>query len=126
MPYDEEAAERVRAALSSKRPGEIKMFGGLCFTVNGNMCVGVLRDDLVVRVAPDQHEQALARPGSRPMDFTGRPMKGFLFVAPEGYRTARALKWWVDTSLRYVASLPPKKPKAKARVNSGATRRRRA
>jgi TfoX/Sxy family transcriptional regulator of competence genes len=114
MPYDEEFAERVRSALGPV-PGvtEIKMFGGLCYTIGGNMAVGVTGEDLMVRMDPDAGDAALAEPGARPMDFTGRPMRGFLYVGPEGTRTARSLERWVDRGVAFASSLPPKKPKSK-------------
>ena len=115
MAYDEELAARTRAALGEVRGvTEIKMFGGLCFTVHGNMAVGVTGDDLMVRVAPEDGEAALAQPGARPMDFTGKPMKGFVFVDAEGLKTERTLKSWVDRGVAFASSLPPKKPKRSA------------
>jgi TfoX/Sxy family transcriptional regulator of competence genes len=116
MAYDEELAERVRAALGSV-PGvtEIKMFGGLCYTVGGNMAVGVTGQDLMVRLDPESADAALADPGARPMDFTGRPMRGFLFVGPEGLRTDSSMKEWVDRGVAFASSLPPKRPKSKKR-----------
>lgn len=118
MAYDEELAERVRALMAPYGPvDEIKMFGGLCFTVRGNMAIGVTKDDLMVRVGPDQHEAAMAKAGARPMDFTNKPMKGFVFVGPNGTTGARALKGWVEMGANFASSLPPKakkkrKPKA--------------
>jgi hypothetical protein len=116
MAYDEELAERVRAALGSV-PGvtEIKMFGGLCYTVGGNMAVGVTGQDLMVRLDPESADAALADPGARPMDFTGRPMRGFVFVGPEGFGTDRSMKEWVDRGVAFASSLPPKRPKSKKR-----------
>jgi TfoX/Sxy family transcriptional regulator of competence genes len=90
------------------------MFGGLCFTVHGNMAVGVTGDDLMVRLAPEEGEAALAQPGARPMDFTGKPMKGFVFVGADGLKTERMLKSWVDRGVAFASSLPPKKPKRSA------------
>jgi TfoX/Sxy family transcriptional regulator of competence genes len=114
MAYDEELAERVRAALAGvKGVTEIRMFGGLCYTVDGNMAVGVNGDDLMVRMAPDDGDAALAEPGARPMDFTNRPMRGFLFVGPEGTGTDRSLRTWVGRGVAFASSLPPKQPKAK-------------
>lgn len=84
------------------------MFGGIAFMVRGNMCCGVVKDELMVRVGPDRYEEALARPHARPMDFTGRPMKGMLFVAEPGFRTDEALAQWVALASEYAASLPPK------------------
>lgn len=112
MVFDEKLADRTRAALGDVRGvTEIRMFGGLCFTVHGNMAVGVTGDDLMVRLPPEEGEAALAQPGARPMDFTGKPMKGFVFVGAEGVRTDRALNRWVDRGVAYASSLPPKKPK---------------
>ena len=113
MPYDQALVERVREALKDTPDiSERKMFGGIAFMRGDSMFVGVNKDDLMARVGPDQHDEALARPGARPMDFTGRPMKGFLFVAPEGLASDAQLKAWIDDCLGYVASLPAKKPKA--------------
>ena len=115
MTFDEELAARTRAALGDVRGvTEIRMFGGLCFTVHGNMAVGVTGDDLMVRLSPEEGEGALAQPGARPMDFTGKPMKGFVFVGAEGVRTDRALKGWVDRGVTYASSLPAKTPKRSA------------
>lgn len=113
MAYDTELAERVRAALhrvgaKPAPPREIRMFGGLCFTVGGHMCCGVAGHDLVVRVGPARHLEALAEPFTRPMDFTGRPLKGFVFVGPAGCRRAVDLTKWVRRALSFAGSLPPK------------------
>ena len=114
MAYDEKLAERVRTALAKvKGVSEIKMFGGLCYTVGGNMAVGVLKDDLLVRMAPDDGDAALAEPGVELMSVGGRTSRGFLAVGPEATKTARALQGWVDRGMAYASSLPPKKPKAK-------------
>ena len=97
MAYDEALARRVRAALAGRRGlGERRMFGGLCFTLEGRMCCGVLGGDLVARVGPDEFAEALAEAGARPMDFTGRPMKGFLFVDRRGHETDEDLAGWIE------------------------------
>lgn len=112
MAFDEELAARTRAALGDVRGvTEIRMFGGLCFTVHGNMAVGVTGGDLMVRLAPEEGEAALAQPGARQMDFTGKPMKGFVFVSAAGLKTERKLQSWVDRGVAFASSLPPKKPK---------------
>lgn len=83
MPYDERLAGRVRAVMANADGvRERKMFGGLAFLLNGNMCCGVVRNDLMVRVGPDDYEQSLQRAHARAMDFTGKPMKGFVYVSP--------------------------------------------
>lgn len=79
------------------------------------MAVGVTNEDLMVRLGPEDGDQALSEPGARPMDFTGKPMRGFLFVGPAGLKTERSLQRWVDRGVAYASSLPPKKPKAKKR-----------
>jgi hypothetical protein len=100
------------------------MFGGLCFTVHGNMAVGVTGSELMVRLAPDDGEAALAAPGVRPMDFTGKPMKGFFFVGPEGVKTDRKLKNWVSQGVAFASSLPPKKPKSSATRSKARSKKR--
>ncbi len=84
------------------------MFGGLAFMVNGHMCCGILKGDLVLRVDPEEYEKLIERPHARPMDFTRRPMRGFLYVGPAGFRSARELRAWVERGLQFVASLAPK------------------
>jgi TfoX/Sxy family transcriptional regulator of competence genes len=107
--YDEGLAERVRGLLED-RPQvlERKMFGGLAFLVGGNMCVGVVGDELMVRVGPKDHAAALRRPHARAMDFTGRPMKGFVFVAPSGFGEDAQLARWVERGVAFASSLPAK------------------
>jgi TfoX/Sxy family transcriptional regulator of competence genes len=112
--YDEALAERVRAALGVVADvAEIKMFGGLCFTIRGSMALGVSHDDLMVRLSPDEGDAAMSESGARPMDFTGRPMRGYLFVAQDAIATERSLQRWVDRGVAHASSLPPKSPKAK-------------
>lgn len=114
MAYNEKLAERVRSALDEYAEiSERKMFGGIAFMRGAHMCVGIVGDDLMVRVGPDYFAAALARPNVRPMDFTGRPMKGYVFVEPKGYRTAKLLGDWVQRGALFAATLPPKKPKKK-------------
>jgi len=109
MAFDEKLADRVRRALAGQRGlVEKKMFGGVAFMLRGNMCCGVLRDDLVVRVGPEAHATELKRPHSRVMDFTHKPMKGYLYVAPEGIATAASLRSRLRPAIRFVATLPQK------------------
>ena len=115
MAYDEDLAERVRNIVAPMAgTAEIAMFGGLCFTLNGNMFVGIIKDDLMVRVGPDRHDAALKQTGARPMDFTGRPMRGFIYVDPAGTRNGSSLSKWIRMGSDFAATLPPKKPKSKA------------
>ena len=110
MAYDETMAYRLRAALAQQDGvTERKMFGGLAFMVNGHMCCGIGKGDLMVRVGPDQYEEALAQPHAREMDFTGRPMKGYVYVDPPGIESDEELQYWVDLCVGFVLTLPPKK-----------------
>jgi TfoX/Sxy family transcriptional regulator of competence genes len=106
MAYDETLASRIRALLAERDDvREQRMFGGLAFLVGGKMAVGIIGDDLMVRVGRDAYDEALARPHTRPMDFTGRPMKGMVYVAPDGIGTDRELAGWVDAGATFAASL---------------------
>lgn len=109
MAYDEAFAERVKAVLKSRRSvTEKKMFGGLCFMVNGNMACGVEKNKLVVRIGPDNYEKTLKQKHVRKMDFTGKPLKGFIYVMPAGLSRADSLKKWVDRGILFAQSLPKK------------------
>ena len=91
-------------------PGVVpkKMFGGLAFMLNGNMAVGIHRDCLMVRVGPEGYEEALSRPHCRPMDITGRPMRGFVLVGPQGISTHRELAGLVELGVAFASNLPSK------------------
>lgn len=109
MPFSEAVASRLRTAIQGI-PGvvEKKMFGGLAFMVEGHMCCGVVNDELMVRVGPDNYSACLELQGAREMDFTGKPLRGFIYVSEEGFSTASALQGWVERSLAFVGTLPPK------------------
>ena len=109
MPFDEQVAERLRSALKGV-PGveEKKMFGGIAFMVDGHMCCGVVKEDLMVRVGPDEYEACLELPFAREMDFTGKPLRGFVYVGREGFESAEVLQEWVERGLAFVSTLPPK------------------
>ena len=112
MAYDEQLAARVGAILKGTRAlVEKKMFGGLAYLSNGKMFAGILKSDLVVRVGPEANDQALKEPYTRPMDFTGKPMKGYVFVGPDGVKSAAQLRKWLTKGLDFAASLPPAKRK---------------
>ena len=107
--YDEDLAERIRVLAPTTLPlAERKMFGGLCFMINGNMCFGIVGDELMVRVGPNSYVTALARAHAREMDFNGRPMKGFVYVAAPGLRSDRSLTAWLARGLSFAESLPAK------------------
>jgi TfoX/Sxy family transcriptional regulator of competence genes len=109
MPYDDGLAQRIREVLDEQpRVSEKQMFGGLAFLIGGNMCAGVVADELMVRVGPDQYEEALARPHAREMDFTGRPMRGLVYVAAEGFESDDDLHEWIARGVRFASSLPVK------------------
>ena len=109
MAYDEELAGRARD-LIAVREGvtERKMFGGIAWMVNGNMAVGVVGEDLMVRLEKGDGEQALTEPGTRPFAMSGRPMAGFVLVAPEATAEDAQLARWVDCGADHAASLPAK------------------
>ncbi|HEV8652064.1 MAG TPA: TfoX/Sxy family protein [Actinomycetes bacterium] len=109
MAFDEGLAQRLREQLAgTSGVAEKKMFGGLSFLVDGNLCVGVMGEELIARVGLDATEAALGRPGSRLFDFSGRPMKGWITVDPNALEADDALAGWVDEALRFVRTLPPK------------------
>ncbi len=110
MPYDEGLAQRIRELLEGEMTfEEKKMFGGLAFMVQDYMAVGITGEDLMVRLAKEDHNAAVARPHVRTMDFTGKPMKGFVYVDPEGAASDEDLREWVNRGVSYVGTLPPKK-----------------
>jgi TfoX/Sxy family transcriptional regulator of competence genes len=117
MAYDERLAERIRAVLQ-RRKGvtEKQMFGGVAFMLADKMFVGIVKDDLMVRVGPERNAAALKQPHARQMDFTGKPMNGYIFVAAGGCNTASSLKRWIDWGADFVATLPAKKPVAKKKA----------
>ena len=108
MPYSEKLAARIREALSHvKKLEEKNMFGGVCFMVNDKMCIGVNLDEIMCRIDPDAEDEAMKRPGARPMDFTGRPMKGYVFVHEDAIKKKSDLDYWINLCLEF-------NPKAKA------------
>ena len=112
MAYSEELADRVRAVLAPReRVREVKMFGGVCLMVNGNMACGVLGDELMVRLDREDAERAKQEDGVREMDFTGRPMKNMIFVEAQRIADDAGLAEWVEAGADHAASLPPKPDK---------------
>ena len=109
MAYDEQLADRVRSLLGPFPDiAERKMFGGLAFLLRGNMCCGVVGGQLMGRVGQGSYEAALHEPYVREMDFTGRPLRGFIYVAVEGIGSEGDLRAWVERGARYAESLPAK------------------
>ena len=109
MAHNEQLAERIRAVVNDHPDvSSKKMFGGIAFMLNGNMCCGVVGDDLMVRVGADAYEDALSMRGARPMDFTGRPMKGMVYVDGDRLTSSDELASWIERGVDFAASLPAK------------------
>lgn len=112
MPFNEKLNDRIREALSEvKKVEEKRMFGGSCFMVNGKMCVGVVKDEMMCRIDHDIYEEALQKTGCREMVFTGKPMKGYVFVDADGMKTKKQFEYWIDLCLEF-----NKKAKASKKV----------
>jgi hypothetical protein len=120
MPYDEDLAERIRRSFAERvvHFDEKRMMGGLCFMVGGKMCVGIAGERLMVRLDPNEYDKALRRKGCVPMDFTGRPMRGFVFVTPAGTNASGDFESWIDRALEFNPRAKASKPRS-----SGAKRK---
>ncbi len=103
MAYDEFLEERINRVLHEKKaPYQAKkMMGGLCYMIDDKMCMGIVKDHLMARVGPEVYESVLSRPGCKPMDFTGRPMSGFVFVGAEGIDSEDDLSSWIQLCLDF-------------------------
>ena len=109
MAYSEALADRIRQAFGRRRGlAKKKMFGGVGFLLHGNMCVGVWKTSLIVRLDPTDAQDLLKQPHVRPFDITGRPMKGWLLVEAEGLESDANLTEWIERAVAFVASLPAK------------------
>jgi TfoX/Sxy family transcriptional regulator of competence genes len=109
MAFSESLATRIRGALARKKNiEEKKMFGGVGFLLNGNMLVGVWKDSIIVRLGHDRYDDALVEPHVREFDITGKPMKGWIMVAPEGIKDDDQLKDWIGRATTFVKTLPKK------------------
>jgi TfoX/Sxy family transcriptional regulator of competence genes len=114
MAYNEKLADRIRESLEDVKNVEEKfMFGGVCFMVNGKMCMGVVKDEIMCRIDPDACEAALEKKGCRPMDFTGKPMKGYVYVSDEGMKSKKELHYWVGLCLEFNKKAKSSKTKKK-------------
>jgi TfoX/Sxy family transcriptional regulator of competence genes len=115
MPFDAQLADRVRKLLSRRKGfSEKRMFGGVGFLLNDNMCCGVLRSDLILRLGADAGGEALREYGVRPFDITGRAMQGWVMVGPPGYDVADDLARWVKLAAQFAGSLPAKEKTRRA------------
>jgi hypothetical protein len=109
MPFSRSLADRIRQALAGRRGiTERKMFGGLVFFLHDKICVGIWHQSLIARIGVDQAAQALKQPHVGEFDVTGRPMKGWIMVEPEGLETAAQLEAWIESALQFTQDLPPK------------------
>jgi|SRR6516162_3665208 TfoX/Sxy family transcriptional regulator of competence genes len=109
MAFNEALAERIRRGLARKKGiEEKKMFGGLGFLLKGNMLVGVWKDSMIVRVGQESYDEALLEPHVREFDITGRPMKGWVLVQPEGVEADDQLKEWIKRAVNFVGKMPEK------------------
>ena len=114
MPYNQKLAERISKLLKSKRGiVEKKMFGGIAYMLKDKMFCGIVIDDLMLRVLEDKYDIMLKKPHARVMDFTGKLMRGFLYVSPEGFKTDKQLMSWLELGIEYALKSPPKKKKIK-------------
>lgn len=128
MAHSEDLAEHVRSRLAIRSDiGEAevvekKMFGGLSFLINGNMSAGVIKQEFVFRIDPEKTDDALSRTHARPMDFTGKPMRGFVFVAADVLEDDAAFDEWIEMSVGFALSLKPKAAKPRANAKHGSSR----
>ncbi len=113
MHSDLKLTERLRSAAANSPLTERVMFGGVAFFLSGNMCCGIYHDALVLRIGEEQAEKALNKPHVRPMDITGKPMRGWVMVDPPGCKTMRQLDGWVAMATAFVGDLPAKKQPAR-------------
>jgi len=108
MAYNLKLAERIRSELDGMPFVEKKMFGGVGFLLHGNMACGVHKENMIVRVDPEKHVTLLKKPHVKPFDMTGRPMKGWLVVEADGYKTNKQLNKWIKEGVEFALTLPPK------------------
>ena len=118
MAFNEKLADRIRESLENvPNVNEKFMFGGVCFMVNDKMCVGVVKDEMMCRIDPILDETALEMNGCRRMDFTHKPMKGYVFISDEGMKTKKAFEYWISLCLEFNSKAKASKKKAKKSMN---------
>jgi TfoX/Sxy family transcriptional regulator of competence genes len=102
MAHNEKLSNRIREAMVPLKKVEEKyMFGGVCYMLNGKMCVGVVKDEMMCRIDPDKYEEALEKKGCREMIFTGKPMKGYVFISEEGMKTKKEFDYWINLCIEF-------------------------
>jgi hypothetical protein len=117
MAYNAILNERIREAMLKHQNVEQKeMFGGNCFMLNGKMCIGVLKEEMMCRIGPDAYEEALRRPGAREMDLSGRPMKGYVFVGEDGWKPKKDFEAWIALCVAFNGEAKEGKKKRKKKV----------
>lgn len=118
MAFDEKLVNRIRESLVDiEKVEEKNMFGGVCFMVDGKMCIGVVKDEMMCRIDPKKDEIALEKTGCRRMDFTGKPMKGYVFISEEGMKTKKSFEYWVDLCLEFNSKAKASKKKTRKSKN---------
>ncbi len=118
MAFDEKLVDRIRESLVDiKQVEEKNMFGGVCFMVNGKMCIGVVKDEMMCRINPKMDEIVLEKVGCRQMDFTGKPMKGYVFISEEGMKKQKDFDYWVSLCLEFNKDAKASKKKVKKAKN---------
>jgi len=114
MSYDEKLADRIRIRLAEiPKVEERFMFGGVCFMVKGKMCIGIVKDEMMCRIGPDAYETALDRNGCREMVFTGKPMKGYVYVSDEAMKSKKDFDYWINLCLDFNSKAKASKKKSK-------------
>lgn len=117
MAYDEKLSDKIREALqNAPNTTEKYMFGGVCFMVNDKMCVGVVKDEMMCRIDPEMDEIVLEMNGCRRMDFTSKPMKGYVFISEEGMKTQKAFNYWIDLCLIFNSKAKQSKKKSRKSI----------
>ncbi len=125
MAYNEKLSDKIREALVHLPGVEEKlMFGGACYMVNGKMCVGVVKDEMMCRIDPDIYEEALEKEGCRQMVFTGKPMKGYVFVSEEGMKTKKQFGYWIDLCIDFNDRAKAAKKKKNTSASSAGKRKK--
>lgn len=124
MAYDEALAQRIRRILNGPNVEERKMFGGLAFLLQGRMCCGIVGSDLMIRVSDDDYEALVHKAHVRPMDFTGTPLRGFVYVSPPGFRRVATLRTWLSRGERAAEekAAQPARPSSRRKTRSAAAR----
>jgi TfoX/Sxy family transcriptional regulator of competence genes len=116
MAYNENLADRIRLRLAEVPTVQEKfMFGGVCFMVKGKMCIGIVKDEMMCRIDPDVYRAALEKKGCREMVFTGKPMKGYVYISDEGMKSKKDFDYWINLCLEFNSKAKASKKKSKSK-----------